>query len=351
LVGYGSAGRVFHALLLAAEPAIELACVVSSQALAVAQDWPGVTCVAHIDQALADPTLELVVIATPNASHYTLARAALLAGKHVVVDKPCTPTLAEATSLLALAKQQQRVFTVFQNRRFDSDFLALQAVLASGRLGRLVQVSAHFDRYRPQVPTRWREQDLPGSGLWFDLGPHLLDQVVALWGLPQALLLERAPLRDGALVDDWFHAVLRYGSAHGGLRVILHASTLAAHAGPRWQAHGTLGSFTQWGLDTQEAALKSGQRPDQAEPTAWGVPEQPGQLTVWHTLPGVGQPVQVDQAAPALNGRYTDYYRQLARCLRGQETAPMVQPQQIEQVMRLLCAGVQSSENGAWQAP
>lgn len=164
LIGYGGAGRIFHAPLISGVPGLQLNAIVSSQHAAVLADWPGVRSLASANVALADPAIDLVVIATPNASHFELAKSALNAGKHVVVDKPCTVTLAETDALLALAKANNKVLTVFQNRRFDSDFLALQQVIQSGTLGRLVQVDSHFDRYRPTVPVRWREQSTPGCG-------------------------------------------------------------------------------------------------------------------------------------------------------------------------------------------
>jgi predicted dehydrogenase len=309
----------------------------------VKRDWPAVPCVAAAGAALADPAIDLVVIATPNDSHFELARAALQAGKHVVVDKPCTVSLAETETLLALAEQQGRVLTVFQNRRFDSDFLALQQVLDSGQLGRVVQVNSNFDRYRPAVPERWREQNLPGSGLWYDLGPHLVDQALVLFGRPDALLLEQANVRDGAQVNDWFHAVLRYDRPQGGLRVILHASTLVAEPGPRWTVHGTEGSFTKFGLDVQEDALKAGQRPQLAALEDWGRDPQPGQLLRMETMAGVAAPVSVRMAASQPSGNYLAYYAQLRDHLWGLAPAPGVTPAQVHAVMQLLVLGTQSA--------
>jgi len=346
LVGYGSAGRIFHAPLISGVPGLQLACVVTRQRDAVQHDWPQVRCVATVDEALADPGIDLVVIATPNASHYPLALAALQAGKHVVVDKPCTVTLAEAEHLLQVAAQQGRVLTVFQNRRFDSDFLALQQVIASGALGRLVQVDSHFDRYRPTVPVRWREQDLPGSGLWFDLGPHLLDQALVLFGLPDALCVDLACLRDGAQVNDWFHAVLRYDSRHHGLRVVLHASTLVAQPGPRWAVHGVRGSFTKFGLDSQEEALKAGERAQLEDLQAWGLDGQPGEVLRLDAIPGLASPVSVRYAAPSPAGNYLRYYAQLRDHLRGDAAMPEVTPGQIRAVMTMLERGAQSAAQG-----
>ncbi len=350
LIGYGGAGRIFHAPLIAGVPGLQLACIVTRQLEALQRDWPGVPCLASVSATLADPAIDLVVIATPNDSHFELARAALLAGKHVVVDKPCTVTLAETESLLALARQQGRVLTVFQNRRFDSDFLALQQVIQSGQLGRVVQVDSHFDRYRPSVPVRWREQNLPGSGLWFDLGPHLLDQALLLFGQPDAVLLEQAKVRDGAQVDDWFHAVLRYDTPPGGLRVTLHASTLVAEPGPRWTVHGTQGSFTKFGLDPQEDALKAGQRPQLEAPDDWGQDPHAGQLLCMTRMAGVAAPVSVRCAAPQPPGNYLAYYAQLRDHLWGLVPAPGVTPAQVRAVMQLLELGAQSAASGRFVA-
>jgi len=345
LIGYGGAGRIFHAPLITGVPGLQLQCIVTRQTQAVAQDWPGVRCTAHVTEVWTDPAIDLVVIATPNDSHFELAHAALNAGKHVLVDKPSTVTLAETDTLLTLARRLGKVFTVFQNRRFDSDFLALQQVLASGQLGRVVQVESHFDRYRPQVPSRWREQDQPGSGLWMDLGPHLVDQALALWGLPQAIQLDLACVRDGAQVNDWFHAVLRYDKAHSGMRVILHASTLVAALGPRWAVHGTRGSFTKYGLDGQEDALKAGGRPHLDDLKAWGDDAQPGEIVHMASLAGVAAPVAVRQHAPHAAGNYLAYYANVRDHLRGQADL-LVPPAQVRAVMRVLELGAYSAKDG-----
>jgi predicted dehydrogenase len=351
LVGYGQAGRIFHAPLIAGVPGLQLACICSSQTAAVRADWPQASVLAEPEVVFADPQIDVVVIATPNSSHYPLARAALLAGKHVVVDKPCTTTLAQTLSLLDLARQQNRVLTVFQNRRLDSDFLSLRQVLAQGLLGRVVHVASHFDRYRPMVPHRWREQDLPGSGLWLDLGAHLVDQVLQLFGPPEAMALALAVQRDGACVNDWFHAQLRYDGRHPGLRVILHGSTLVPAPGPRWTVHGTLGSFTKYGLDPQEDALKAGRRPQFAALQDWGQDRHVGELLRYQLNPG--QPPEglqpVRHAAPAVRGNYLSYYDNLRAALAG-ESSPMVSPQQVQDVMRLLSLGEQSAQEGRWLA-
>jgi predicted dehydrogenase len=346
LIGYGGAGRIFHAPLIAGVPGMQLHTIVTSQAQTVQRDWPGVRCLANAADAWADPAIDLVVVATPNASHFELAQAALKAGKHVVVDKPCTVTLVQTQTLLKLAQARGKVLTVFQNRRFDSDFLALREVIDSGELGRLVEVNSHFDRYRPTVPVRWREQRVAGSGLWFDLGPHLLDQALALFGLPDDIFVDLAQVRDGAQVNDWFHAVLRYTMRHAGLRVVLHASTLVAQLGPRWAVHGVGGSFTKFGMDTQEDALKAGARPQGDHPDNWGLDPQHGEVLRWRAMPGVTLPVSVCHAAAAPAGNYVAYYTQLRDHLWGLEPQPLVTPEQVHGVMALLTLGEQSASQG-----
>ena len=340
LIGYGNAGRIFHAPLVSGVPGLQLAVVCSGKPEAVLTDWPDVQVVPTPQAAFDDPNIDLVVIATGNDSHFPLARDALLAGKHVVVDKPCTVTLVQTQELLALAQSRGKVMAVFQNRRWDADFLALRQVLESGVLGRIVHFESHFDRYRPMVPDRWREQELPGSGLWFDLGPHLLDQALQLFGLPDDVMLDLAVQRDGAVVNDYFHAQLRYSGSTAGLRVVLHGSALVPAVGPRFSVHGTRGSFVKYGLDVQEDALKAGARPQWCGAEAWGKDPQVGTLTMHR------EAWTQTSAAPDLAGNYLHYYAQLRDHVLGVRAEPPVTPQQVEQVMRLLTLGEQSAREG-----
>jgi predicted dehydrogenase len=306
--------------------------------------------VATPEAVFADPLIDLVVIATSNTSHFPLAKAALLAGKHVVVDKPCAVTLAQTEELLATAVAQNRVLTVFQNRRFDADFLVLQAVLASGQLGRVVHIESHFDRYRPTVPQRWRDENLPGSGLWFDLGAHLVDQVLQLFGPPDAVLLDVATQREGAKTNDWFHAQLKFERRHPGLRVILHGSALVPELGPRWVVHGTEGSFIKYGLDPQEDALKAGRRPQLAALQDWGQDPRVGQVVRHESVEAGGADTQrVVRAAPDVPGNYLLYYAQLRDHLAGH--GPIhVTPEQVRCVMAVLTLGEQSAREGRFLA-
>jgi len=280
-----------------------------------------------------------VVVATPNAQHHPVAKAALEAGKHVVVDKPFTLDVAEARELELLARRNNRVLAVYQNRRFDADYLTLKDLLASGELGRLVYLESHFDRFRPEVRDRWREQKVPGAGLWVDLGAHLVDQAVQLFGRPDTLQLDTAALRDGAQVEDYFHAVLRYESGpHAPLRVVLHATTLAAHAAPRYIVHGTRGSYIKHGVDPQEDALRAGQRPPMA---GWGADPQDGELVV--PASDGGEPQR--RVWPTRAGNYLDYYAAVRDAILGNGPNP-VPPEQAVALMELLDIGQRSAAEG-----
>jgi predicted dehydrogenase len=214
----------------------------------------------------------------------------------VVIDKPMATSSAEAEALVEAAARAGRVLSVFHNRRWDADFLSLQAVLESGALGELVELTSGWDRFRPTVRDRWRERAEPGSGLWFDLGAHLVDQALVLFGPPQEITAEIAAERPGAVVDDRFHVRMRYAS---GLRVVLEARSVALAGGPRFVAHGTRGSLVKRGLDPQEAALVAGVRPGAA---GWGVDPEPGVLTL------VGDPGPQLRPAPNLSGDYRAFY-------------------------------------------
>lgn len=350
IVGYGYATQTFHAPLIAATPGLSLAAVATSKPAALAAAWPEVQAVTRgeaaraaqgeiLDALLAEAALDLVVIATANDSHYALARRALEAGKHVVVDKPFTLTAEEARQLERLAAARGVVLSVFHNRRWDADFLTLRRVLVGGAagargeagpLGRVVHLESCFDRFRPQVRDRWRERAGPGAGLWYDLGPHLLDQVVQLFGVPRALYLDTARLRDDAQIDDWFHAVLDYG----GLRAVLHAGMVAAQPAPRFVVHGLRGSAEKRGLDPQEDALRGGQRPGAA--ASWGVDAAPFELTLVD-----GERREARQLA-AERGDYPAYYAGVRDAIRGEAANPVPAAEAV-QVMELLELGLASA--------
>ncbi|OHE85528.1 MAG: hypothetical protein A2190_09720 [Lysobacterales bacterium RIFOXYA1_FULL_69_10] len=331
LIGYGLAGRVFHAPLIDAEPRLSLCMVATrdpARAEAVRTGLPQVDVVPP-DVALAHPDIDLVVVASPHDSHAPLARAALDAGKHVVVDKPFTLSLAEARELRDLATRQGRLLSVFQNRRWDSDFLALRHAVEAGLIGRPLHLESRFERFRPEVRDRWRERDDGAGGVWWDLGPHLVDQALCLMGVPEQVQASFARQREGAGAIDWAHVVLDFGHA----RAILQAGLMAAGGGPRFLLHGDRGSVVKHGSDLQEQQLASGLRPDD---TGWGTdPDAPIHFA------GDG----VRGALPAVGGDQSRYYRGIASALLDGARNP-VPPGQAVAVMAVLEAAIASARDG-----
>jgi scyllo-inositol 2-dehydrogenase (NADP+) len=248
LIGYGLGGSVFHAPLIEAEPRLRLHAVVTSRAGQVERDHPGARVVGSAAELLEDPAVELVVVAAPNAVHHELAAAALAAGRHVVVDKPFTLTTADADDLIALAERQDRLLSVFQSRRWDGDFLTVRRCLEAGLLGRVSSFESRYERFRPALKGGWKEEDVPGSGLLWDLGPHLIDQTLQLFGLPETVWADLQVQRPGVEAVDWVDLVLGYGR----LRVLLRAAMEVRDPGPRFEVHGDRGSLLTWGLDRPE---------------------------------------------------------------------------------------------------
>ena len=329
LVGYGYVGKTFHAPLIAATPGLELHTVVSSDATKVRADFPDVPVVAaDLIRALADPAIDLVVLATPDALHASQAHAALDAGKHVVIDKPFTVTLEEARAVAAHAEKAGLLLSVFQNRRWDSDFLTLQALIDRGHLGEVLQYESHFDRFRPLVRDRWREK--PGAGVLLDLGPHLIDQALVLFGMPQAVYADIAVQKDGGVAGDYFHLLLRYPR----LRVLLHASQMTQATNLRMAVHGTGGSFIKSGLDAQEAHLKAGMKPGAP---GYGEDPRPGVLIQLEDDEPVSTAVQ------PLPADYRVYYAGIRDAITAGAPNP-VSPQEALRVMEVIDAAQRSAE-------
>ena len=326
LLGYGYAGKTIHAPLIVSIPGLELVAVSSSVAAKVQADFPQLKVCNSFDDLLN--TAQIIVIATPNHTHFELARRALLAGKHVVVDKPFTVTAAQARELKILAEQKNLVLSVFHNRRWDADFLTLRELITSGQLGELTSFESNFDRYRPEVRARWREQAGDGSGLWYDLGPHLLDQTLQLFGRPVAIHAEFAMQRENAQTEDYFHVVLRYPR----LCATLHAGMLATEESPRYMLRGDAGCYTKFGSDTQEEALKRGEMPGCA---TWGYDPREGILL---TPQG--------SSAPNLQGDYRQFYAGFRDAIRLNTTNPVL-PEDALLTMELIELAIQSARCGS----
>jgi predicted dehydrogenase len=330
LIGFGFVGQTFHAPLIRSVPGFELRVVSSRHPEKVREKVPEAQVVSAPEGAAIHAGVDLVVIASPNETHVPLATAALSAGKAVVVDKPFTITLAEARSLSELAEAKKLLLSVFHNRRWDSEFLGAQATIQEGLLGDIVHFESHFDRLRPDVRRRWREIEGLGAGLWFDLGPHLIDQTLQLFGLPQSVSARLARQRRDAQTDDWFHVLLDYGR----LQAILHGSLVVAGGIPRMMIHGTTGSWVKWGLDVQEDQLKRGMLPGEQ---GWGVDPQPALLYL-----GSGD-APAERGLP--NGDQRQYYFAIRDALLHGAPNP-VPPAQAIAVMAVLEAATQSSKTG-----
>jgi scyllo-inositol 2-dehydrogenase (NADP+) len=331
LMGYGFAGATFHAPVIAHSQRVRLAAIATSQTQQAALAYPEAHLLADFDALLNSDEIDCIVIATPNTTHFDLARRALLAGKHVVVDKPVTLTAAQAHTLAQLAAAQGRVLAPFHNRRWDGDFMTVRELIASGRLGRITHYESHFDRFRPLVPQRWREQAAHGGGLLFDLGPHLIDQALALFGTPQSVFATLRQQRDHAEVPDYVHLQLSYPDKE----VILHASALSALAPPRFCVHGVGGSYVSEKLDVQEEQLKAGLRPGQE---GFGC-NSPGLLRALYG------PHEAETVCATQDGDYTGFYRALADTLLDGIPFP-VSAQDAVDVMTIIELALHSDAQG-----
>lgn len=330
LIGYGYAGRTFHLPLIVATPGLSLTAVATRQGDAVKARLPDVETLSDPQALMARDDIDLIIVATPNATHAPLARAALRAGKSIVVDKPFTLDLAEARALTDLATRADQVLSVFHNRRWDSDFLGVSRAIAQGLVGEVRHFESRFDRFRPQVRDRWREQDGPGAGIWYDLGPHLVDQALVLFGLPKAVQADLAVQRADAKVDDWAHVVLRYDDR----RVVLHADMLAVGGSARFTVHGERGSLRKAGPDQQEAQLLAGMAPGADD---WGCDDD--DLLYFDAE---GRQTRV----PVPAGDQRRFYAAVRDAVLGVGPNP-VPPIQALAVMSVIAAAIESNRTGA----
>jgi predicted dehydrogenase len=329
LIGYGYAGRTFHAPLIDSVPELVLAAIASSRAGALHSERPDTRWVVDPAEMLRDDLVDVVVVASPNDSHSHWARATLEADKHVVVEKPFALNLAEARALTQLAQQRRRLLAVFHNRRWDGDYLTVKHAIKGGSIGRVVHFESHIDRFRVEVRQRWREGAGPGAGIWYDLAPHLIDQVLQLFGLPTRATACLATLRRGGLADDWAHAVLHYPE----MRALIHASMLVAGGSPRFIVHGENGSLVKRKPDPQKAQLLSGMRPGSS---GWGLDSDP--LVRWGSS-------GAEHREAASRGDQRGFYQALAAAVRGEALNPTPAHQTLA-VMAVLEAGIRSSRDG-----
>jgi scyllo-inositol 2-dehydrogenase (NADP+) len=338
LIGFGLAGQAFHAPVIRGVSGMELACIVERKGTRAREKYPEVRVARTLEELLADKEIQLCVIATPNDSHFELARACLLAGRHVVVDKPLAPTLAEAEELFRLAAGLGLLITVYQDRRWDGDFHTVRKILESGALGTVVEYECRYDRFRVEAkPNAWRERgDQPGAGVLFDLGPHVLDQALVLFGEPRAVTAAAFCQRQTSQVDDAFDVCLEYLGARAGLRAMLRARIVAFAPGPHFLIHGTKGSFVKYGMDPQEGRLRGESMPRGLDWGAdWGVEAE----ELWGTLSLVGEQ---GRKIPTERGDYRGFYANVRDAI--EKKVPLeVTPDQALRTMRAIVLAHKSS--------
>lgn len=347
VIGFGLAGRVFHAPFVHAARGLDLRAIVQRSGDEAARAFPHAEVFRSADD-LFRSDVELVVVGTPNSTHVPLARAALHAGKHVVIDKPFTPTTAEAEELDALAQQQGVLLAPFHNRRFDGDFLTVQKLLEQGKVGRPVTLLSHFDRFRPTPRANtWKEAEGTEHGLLMDLGPHLVDQALVLFGRPESITADVRTDRDGSSIEDAFDIALHFQHNGHKVRVDLGSTMIAADPQPRFLLQGTGGSFRKSGVDPQEPAILAGRSvPPQGDaPDHWYTEDR----AAWGTLTTPTDPANPaslrSETVRTERGDYRVFYQGIAEAIAKGATPPTA-PRDAIRVARLLEMARESSRTG-----
>jgi scyllo-inositol 2-dehydrogenase (NADP+) len=333
VVGYGAAAQFMHLPFIITNPDYQLQTILQRHGDTAKEKYPYVQIVRSMEEMLADDNLELIVITTPNDSHFDYAWRALEAGKHVVLEKPFTIVSSDAIKLIDLAAARDRILTVYQNRRYVSDFLTIRQLLREKKLGEIVEFEAHYDRYRPeQKPNAWREENKPGSGILYDLGAHIIDQAFCLFGLPRFVTADIRIQRHHARTTDYFELWLDYGFT----KIILKSGMLVREAGPRYTIHGREGSFLKYGEDPQEVLLRKGILPTAAD---WGRESE----DIYGLLHTEINGKIIKEKYPSLTGNYGGFYKDLYNTFRRGESLK-VKPEHGYNVIRMIELATESNE-------
>ncbi|CAG9294920.1 oxidoreductase [Celerinatantimonas diazotrophica] len=315
VIGYGNSAKTFHLPFINALPMFELVAISSSQSDALNAEYPNV---AHYPEAMAlieQSNAELVIITAPNQAHYPLASAAIEKGLHVLLEKPFVIDIKQGQALIEQAKQANVKLSVYHNRRWDGDFLTVKQLIEENKLGKLKVFQSHYDRFRPEVKVRWREDGQPGSGILYDLGSHLIDQALALFGRPLQISADVLAMRDGSPAIDYFHLTLHYADH----LVILHSSSLSAGPVLRFRLEGQQGSYVKYGIDPQEDQIKAGIVDTNST-------QQAGAET------GVLYTAQDETQITNIQGGYHHFYRQLAESLIHDTPLPVSAEQALDTI-------------------
>lgn len=345
VIGFGVSARVFHLPFIEKSPLFEIVAFVERSGSKSREHYPQAQIFSDVPSLLVDPP-ELVIVCSPNDAHFDQAKLCIEAGCHVLVEKPITVTTEQAATLIDLAEKKRVILTVFHSRRLDGDFLTVKDILAKGQLGRLVEAELRYDRWRPGLrPKVWKENGSQGSSLLEDLGSHLIDQAVQLWGMPAQITARLSRQREGSQVEDAFDLRLDYAdtATNSGLSVRLKGGMLVKAALPYFCLLGTGGSFVKYGSDPQEAQLMGGLSPDDP---AFGVEdEQFHGLLQCQINPGDAQSEWIHTALPTIKGNYAAFHVNLAHAIRNGE-ALLVHANEALTVMRIIAAAHTSSAEG-----
>lgn len=337
LIGFGAAGQIYHAPILTCVDGLELCLIRASrpEQIALARSrYPQAEVVTDNDAVINNKNIDLIVVATPNDSHNPLAKAALLAGKHVVVEKPFTITTREADELIAIAKQEHKILSVNQNRRFEGDYATIKKIIASGMLGELAEFESHYDRFRNFLrPNAWREENEPGAGIFYDLGAHLIDQVLDLFGLPLSVTADLRLQRKGAKAIDNFELIMNYNK----LKVTLKGGMLVREPLPRFIILGEQGSFVKYGTDVQEEALKAGAIPGKTP--NWGAEPE----SSWGKINTEYKGMHLVSKVETECGNYVNFYQNVYDAINGKATL-IVKPEESRNTIRIIELALQSNE-------
>lgn len=334
ILSFGMSGRVFHAPFIALDPQFELVGIWERTSSASLEFYPGIKIYRSLNEVLEDTSIDLVIVNTPTYTHYDYCKKVLLAGKHAVVEKSFTTTLAEAQELDQIAEEKGLKLSVFQNRRWDSDFKTVKQVIDQGLLGQIVEAEIHFDRFKEELsPKLHKETPGPGAGVLFDLGPHLIDQALVLFGRPEAVFADLRITRKGSQVDDYFEILLYYPQ----LRVRLKSGYQVREPFPSYVIHGNLGSFHKSRADVQEVDLVANQKPNRAN---WGMEpiEEQGLL---HTEKGG---ICIREKIPTIAGNYADYYAAVGWAILHNKPMPVTSKDGIH-VMQIIEAATASHQS------
>ena len=332
LASYGMSGSLFHAPFISINTGFDLKFIVERTKNNSKERYPDAVILRSFDELIGEPEVELVVVNTPDVTHYEYTKKALLAGKNVVVEKPFVFTVEEGSELIALAKEKSLMLCVYQNRRWDGDFLTIKKLLKSGTLGRVVEFNSSYQRYRNYIqPNTWKEMADNRVGITYNLGSHMVDQIFTLFGMPDAVYADIDKLRDGSAVDDYYHIQLIYPK----LKASLRASYLVREETPRYYIHGTEGSFVKYGIDPQEEMLKAGVSPSVS---GWGREEEPFWGTINTNINGMHFRGKIE----TINGDYGGFYNEIYDVIRNNKSSSTAASNVIS-VIKILEAAFESA--------